>query len=392
MERVLKMIKLAAVKNVVYYIGNYLLRVAYLAVSMFPIKRNKICFSNMNGKGYADNPKYVAEQIIHENRDIEMVWVLSDGTEPMADGIRGIKLYSLGGFLAFATSKIWVSNARLPLFLNKKKNQIYFQLWHGGCGPKKIERAAESKLIRWYISCAKHDSKMVDYFVSNSRFNSDMIRKFFWYDGEILNYGSPRHDIFFKEASASYKKVIDRLKIEDGCKLILYAPTFRNDKDLAVYRWEYKKALITAEAKYHGRYKFILRLHPNISFEADEFEYSGNIVNGSTCDDMQELIVASDIVITDYSGVMMQAAIARKIVFLLIPDKESYLLERGLCLDIIEMPFPSAMNVQELCACIEEYDDTKYRDRLEEYLKLFEFYDDGNASGRVSEKILLSIG
>lgn len=169
--------------------------------------------------------------------------------------------------------------------------------------------------------------------------------------------------------------------------MILYAPTFRNDKKTDIYKWDYKEVIKAFKMRYHGNWKFILRLHPNISFESNEFHYSEDIINGSDYDDMQELIMAVDAVITDYSGVMMQAAIARKQVLLLIPDKDMYLSERGLCLDIGEMPFSIATDVNGLCKHIKEDDKTAYRDCLEKYLEKFAFFDNGSASERVAKNI-----
>lgn len=198
MEKILKTLRSEHIKDAIYFSTNYALRMLYFIVSLLSVKKGRICFSNYNGKGYGDNPKYVAEALLKMDSNIELFWIASKKCVVLPDNVVPVKLYSLSGFVAFATSKVWVSNARLPLFLRKKKSQKYYQLWHGGCGPKKIEGTAEGNLIGWYVSCAKHDSKMADYIVSNSKFNSEMICKYFWYNGEILNYGSPRYDVFFR--------------------------------------------------------------------------------------------------------------------------------------------------------------------------------------------------
>ena len=84
---------------------------------------------NMLRKSYGINP------------DIELVWIVKDEDPKMPSYIKQVKLFSISGMKECASAKVWVSNARLHLFLYKKK-QKYFQLWHGGCGPKrwKVQR------------------------------------------------------------------------------------------------------------------------------------------------------------------------------------------------------------------------------------------------------------
>ena len=388
MEKMLKLIRSKLIKNIIYYLGNYILRIFYCIISLWPVKGNRVLFSNYNGKGYGDNPKYVADALRKISPDTETIWIVSSNATKVPSDIKTAKLYSIMGFVSFATSKVWISNARLPLFLIKKKSQRYYQLWHGGIGPKKVEGAAEDKLIKWYLSCAKHDSKMADYFVSNSDFNTNMIRKYFWYKGEILEYGSPRHDVFFYEDNSISEKVKTRLNIEKNSKIVLYAPTFRDDKRVDIYKWDYDSVIQSIGEKVPGDWKFVLRLHPNISFEAGEFNYSENVVNGTDYDDMQELIVASDVIITDYSGVMTQAAIARKALFLLLPDKNKYLMDRGLCFDINELPFDSAERYDELCYIIKTFDKVAYMKKLNHFLDNLGLYDCGDASEKVARSIV----
>nr|WP_296047205.1 CDP-glycerol glycerophosphotransferase family protein [uncultured Blautia sp.] len=389
MEKILKLLKSKTVKNMAYYVGNSGLRIVYLVIALFSKTSNKkVVFFNYNGKGYGDNPKYVAKKIYELDPNIEMVWMIKEKDSKMPEYIKQVKLFSISGMKECASAKVWISNARLHLFLYKKKSQKYFQLWHGGCGPKKIEGAAADKMISWYKTAAKHDSKMADYFVSNSKFNTKMIRESFWYSGEILNYGSPRHDPFFLHDISSNKQLEKELKIDSTDKLILYAPTFRNDKNTAIYRWDYAKLLTAAKNYFGGTWKFVLRLHPNINFLDAEFEFGNDIVNGSQYDDMQELIQRADIIVTDYSGVMMQAALAGKYVMLLIPDKREYLDERGLCIDIEKAPFPKGSNCEDLVNIIYKQNVEEYKENLRKFLSTFEFYDDGFASNRVASKVL----
>lgn len=387
MDRMIKLLKSRTVKNFIYFFSNVVLKILYVPFCLLPIRDKQIAVINYGGKGYGDNPKYVTEALLRQSDGVNIVWLVSKRGNCFPEGINEVKLYSFEGFRCFATSKVWLSNARLPFFLIKRKKQVYFQLWHGGCGPKKIEAAANN-LIQWYICAAKHDSKMADYFVSNSDFNTRVFAHDFWYDGEILKYGSPRHDILLGTDESKIKKVRASLRINEDRKILLYAPTFRDSKDYSIYKWDYEAVLKAVKEKFGGEWCFVLRLHPNISFFSSEFCYGESVKNGSLYDDMQELIAAADVMITDYSGTMMQAALAKKMVFLYVSDEREYLDERGFCFDLEKSPFPMAGSIDGVIDNINRFQMAEYMDDLKLFLSTFAFYDDGNASSRVANKIL----
>lgn len=393
----LYLLKSKRIKNFIYVTVHYCVRVIYCFFRIIPIDNKSILVSNYCGKGWGDNPKYVAKKIKEMMPDSKIYWLITSNVDENSkkalkdENIISVQYPSIRALYYFSKCRVWISNARLPLFLIKKNKQKYYQLWHGGCGPKKIEKQAEDKLLFSYILRAKNDSKMMDLAVSNSEFNTNIFQNFFWYNGEILKCGSPRHDVFFyndKLKNEIKEKIYKKYGIRNNSKIILYAPTFRSNKDTSIYKWDYFKIKNKIEDKFKSSYTFLFRLHPNISYLSKEMNLDKNIIDVSLYDDMQELIAVSDIIITDYSGIMMQAALAKKTVLLYIPDLEDYRNDRGFNIDLEATPFVIGENIAQLSEKISALNIKIYSKKQEQYLSKFNFYDDGNASFQTAKKII----
>ena len=165
---------------------------------IFKVKNNKIVVSNYFGKGYSDNAKYVCDEMLSQNLDVDIVWLCKNKNDSsIPKKIRIVKYNSIKGLYELATAKIWIDNCRKSYHMIKRRNQIYIQLWHGGIGMKKVEQLAEKSLDHTYIKNAKNDSKMMDYAISNSLYRTKIYKESFWYSGEVLELGCPRNDVFF---------------------------------------------------------------------------------------------------------------------------------------------------------------------------------------------------
>ena len=107
---------LSRIKHKVY---NSLLYVA-------PVKKNKIVFNNFCGKGYGDNPKYIAEEILKRSRNLDLVWMVNDLHEYLPNGIRPVLNNSRKARYELATSKIIICNVKHALVFKKKKKTILY--------------------------------------------------------------------------------------------------------------------------------------------------------------------------------------------------------------------------------------------------------------------------
>lgn len=329
------------------------------------INEKKIVFVSYYGAGYGDNPKAIADYIIENNLNFELVWLLdtnkNDGLD-MPKEVKKVKYGSIRSLYELSTAKVWVDNCRKQYFPKKKKGQIYIQTWHGSLALKKIEADAPSLPIQ-YVNMAKNDSSVIDVILSGCEFKTNVYKNSFWYSGEVLNIGTPRADVFFNEEKIlqNKKKVLDFYNLEDDVKILMYAPTFRQSHNLDIYKLDYSKLESILVHKFGGKWKIIVRLHPNIAHLADELRLPNTVLNVTSYKDMQELLCASDIVITDYSGLMFDFYIMNRPLFLFCTDLEEYTSkDRELYFDFKELPFDLAKSNGELCDRIKEFDYQKY--------------------------------
>jgi CDP-glycerol glycerophosphotransferase len=245
-------------------------------------------------------------------------------------------------------------------------------LWHGGAALKQVERDVEHKLGYSYVQKAKRDSKVCDLMISGCRANTELIRRSFWYSGEILEEGIPRNDMFFNgELHANVRRrIFDDYNLVEGSRIVLYAPTFRSNGSLEPYRIDWGEVVPRLEQMFGGeRVTVFLRLHPNLLRRANTASLINHpsVVDVTRYHDMQELLCISDMLITDYSSSMFDFAMLNRPCLLYATDVEEY--DRGYYYDFRELPFPLARNIEELKALIEKFDEDKYKSDLELFLK-----------------------
>jgi CDP-glycerol glycerophosphotransferase len=366
----------------------------YYLFRVFPIKKNKIFIQNFNGKGYGDNPKYIVEEILRRNLNFVLVWaVVPKLSVNFPQRVKTVPYKSIRAIYEEATAKIWIDNCRKQLYVRKRKEQYYIQTWHAAVNFKKVEKDVEQNLSAYYVQQAKHDSTLANLALSDNKFSSQLYRSAFWYNGEIFECGSPRDDILidFKSNQDIMNKVKNYFKIADNIKIILYAPTFRDNSNLGIYNIDYELLLNGLQEQTKEPWVFLIRLHPNISEKSGIISYSESIFNASNYDDMQELMLASDILITDYSDCMYEFALMNKPVFLYANDYKQYEKERGFYFDIFSMPFPCAVNNNDLLQNMLHFDTAHYLNSLAIFFKKVGIVKNGDASKKVVDKIVTEI-
>lgn len=357
-------------------------------LSVLP-KQNKIIFINFQGRGYGDSPKYIAEEIMHQLLPYDLVWLVYDMNETIPNRIRKVKFYSLKSRYELSTARVIISNTKGRLPYVKKKSQYYIQTWHGGFGVKYIEKDAEQFLPSKYVLDSKYDSSITDLILSGSEFQTKVIQESFWYDGEIFKKGVPRNDVFFRNTDTFVYQLKKKYGIDKGSKIVLYAPTFRDDDSVNAYQLNSTMLLQALKEKTGEDWKLIIRLHPKIANCKGLFNYDRNVLDGSGYADSQELLVLSDLLITDFSSMMMDFAIMKKPVLLFITDLEDYVNKcRGIRPLFYELPFILNRSNEDLCHAIGCFDSKEYLKSLEYFMnKHFHSYDDGNASMHVVDRI-----
>lgn len=364
---------------------------------LLPIQKNKIVADNFLGRGFGDNPKYIVEKLLESDTELDIVWLLSkDGdSDALPNGVRSVRLNSFKSMYELATAHIWIDNIKLNYKGHKRKGQFYLQTWHGGIAFKKIEKAVEQYLDPNYVKGSKVDSKKTDVILSDSKWVTDSIRDNFWYDGEILETGFPRNDAFFNNTKETEERVRQFYNISPNTKIVLYAPTFRNNVKIEDQRFLYEvngtKIKEACEKMFGGQYIFLERVHPNVASQID-LPVSDFVKSANNYPDMQDLLVTADVLITDFSSSVFDFILSKHRVFLFAKDYDQYIAsERELNFNIKEdLPFSFANSENELIQNINNYDDEKGKKDVEELINSFELEEDGHASERVA-KILLDV-
>lgn len=389
--------KTYSIMSTLYYVfcllKNTITSIPFL---FMPIQNKKIVVCNYRGKGYGDNGKYIVDEIIKQNLEYDIVWQLEKDlieSAHLPEQVRSVRYGSLKNLYELATAKIWIDNTRKAFSPIKRKEQYYIQTWHGSLALKKIEKDVESVLSKNYIYNAKRDSKMADLFISNGSHISNLYKSSFWYDGEILESGSPRNDIMFSgDDEAVNERVRLFFNIDAKVKIALYAPTFRKTNDTDVYNLHYSNCIAALSEKFAGEWVILIRLHPNVSYRSNEMKYGNNIYNASLYDDMQELLAVADVLITDYSSSMFDFTLTRKPCFLYVPDVQEYMQDRTFYFNLEDLPFSLGENNDELIREIEEFDQDLYNEKLSGFFNAQGIVEDGMASKRVVERIKEVIG
>lgn len=365
--------------------------------SLFPVKNNKIVFSNFQGNGYGCDPKYICEELRRRNLGLDLVWLVSDPSKgkkfwDLPDDVRMVKFGSKRACYELSTSHIWVFNSKGFEKPEKKKGQFYVQTWHSSLALKAGECDASDTLPPGYIEAARQDAAMTDLMYSNNDFRYELYKNRFWYHGPVIKSGVPRLSVLFSTPDSVYRKVREYFSLPLNAKTVLYAPTFRKDMRTDIYLFDYLRCLECLSRLYGAPFVFLLRLHPNVSALPLVCDFGEKIKNATYYPDVEELLAVCDVLITDYSACMFDAAFAGKPVFLYTPDLQSYISgDRRLYFSPFELPFTLSSNSEELCRSISGFSSSQYREDCLAFFKKIGLKEDGTGDKQVADILISEI-
>lgn len=371
---------------------GYLLKFFIKTFQFFlPIKQ-QILFIAYGGKQYSCNPKYITEYLIkHYPNKFNIVWAFSEPEKFAYLKEKGIKIIprkSLSFFLNYFSSKIIVTNTGVPRFNNKSK-QFHIETWHGSGAYKRSDIKKPTGRFSFLKKALAGVTDPVNVFLSGcSRFTEEIIRKSFLFKGEVIEKGCPRNDIFFTDYSNITKKVFKHYNIPEGAKILLYAPTFRDsNKETSDYSIDYQKLNEALVSRFGEEWKVLFRTHH--ANKDGVLPLPKNIVDASNYPDMQELICASDILITDYSGCMWDFSLSGKPCFIYATDIDNFKQERNFYTPMEQWPFPIAKNNEELVKNIEKIEYLSYNKKVKQHHQDLGNFDSGIATKNICKRIEL---
>lgn len=367
---------------------------AWVANLITPIKRGRVVCWAYNFQQYSCNPRYLTEHLHKHNPEFEIYWVFRKrvNTSELPDGVKAVRFRTWEYLRLMASAEFLLTNARTDpwrIYWHKRKGQKYAMLWHAGVALKRIEADAADKLSFSYIQRAKADSKVCDLMISGCDMQTRLQRERFWYDGEILERGIPRNDIFFDTARHAQLRshIANHYGIDPQSRIVLYAPTFRVNHSTEPYTIDWNGVIPAISRMFNDdKVTVLVRMHPNLIGKVDTshlVDFEG-VRDATRYHDMQELLSVADMLITDYSSSMFDFAMQGRPCLLYATDADAY--DRGFYFNLRELPFPLAENQEQLIETIEHFDDEAYTSRLNAFFtERIGLKEDGHASKALAE-------
>lgn len=357
-----------------------------------PVKKTKVVFMNFSGKGYGDNPKYLAEEMIRQNKKWDLVWFVNDMNAELPKEIRKVQFGSIKMRYELQTSKVIITNCQTPIPIKKKKEQIIIQTWHAPMSYKKVENDAREFLRQSYIETSERNNRITDLFISSNAIQTEEYKRAFMCKSEILQCGIPRNDIYFKVTDQQKNEIRKRIGTPTDTKIVLYAPTFRDVDTGFSYTIDGKRLLDTLKTKTYQKWKLLVRFHPAVregDFDKKMFD-NDDFINMTAYPDMQELLMVADMVITDVSSSIYDCILIRKPLLLFMPDFDSYQKScRGLTDEFYRLPYKILKSNDELIDAVNNYDYEEMRKIQDAYIKRVNGTDDGHSAEKIVQKLEL---
>lgn len=365
-----------------------------------------VIFGCFNGRSYCDSPKAIYKYMLTDRRfeEFNYIWVFKEPNKhKYLEENKNTKVISVKGkeyIQAMAKAKYWIFNYKIPDYIYPKKDQIFVQCWHGtplkrlGCDLQHFDNALNT--IEGMKKRYNEETKKFSYFLSPSKFASEKFISI-WNMKEnkkqdcVLELGYPRNDYLYNYTENDIKTIKSKLGIKNCTKkILLYAPTYRDNQHTSGIGYTYKTEVDFDKLKKElsGEYIILFRSHWLVANLFDFEKYKDFIYNVSDYDDINELYIVSDLLITDYSSVFFDYANLKRPILFYMYDLEEYRDNiRGFYLNIEELPGPILKTEEELIENIKTISEDFYNDKYKKFNDKFNYLDDGQASKRVVDKI-----
>lgn len=368
-------------------------------VTLFPKKKKMIIFESFLGKQYSDNPKAIFHHIKKNYPDYELFWSLNKESILLYEheDIQVIKRLSLKWVIYMGRAEYWITNTRLPLWIPKPKDTIYLQTWHGTPLKKLGIDIEDIKMPGTTTESYKRnftaEAEKWDYLISPNDYSTQIFKRAFQFQGQVIESGYPRNDVLFSN-EISKVNLQKKLKLPSSKKIILYAPTWRDNQyyTKGKYKLNLELDLEALKREFSENFIIILRTHYLITEHLDLSKYNDFVYDFSSYSDISDLYLVSDILITDYSSVFFDYANLRRPILFFVYDLEEYRDEvRGFYFNLEECaPGPLLETNEQLINAIKSTSvgtfvpDQKY----ESFINTFCSLEDGYAVERVVKVLL----
>jgi CDP-glycerol glycerophosphotransferase len=364
----------------------------YVARRKAPL-RDAVLYTSFDGRQYSDSPRAIHEELVRRGSPLEHLWVVRDGQCRAPDTAQAVRELSREWYEALGSARYVVTNDHFPGWFRRRPDQICLQTWHGAplkpLGLDVTSRRQQLHPADW--------PKQIDnwqYVLSPSRFATPIIKRAFALDGEPLETGYPRADVLARpDREEAGRELRTRLGIPDGKRTVLYAPTFRNRvfDGRGNYRLDVRLDLERLRAAVGDETVILFRKHPYVADPAPS-EPRGFVYDVSSYPDATELLLAADVLVTDYSSIMFDFASTGRPMLFYAYDLESGGNASRFYVDYeATVPGPVLRTTDELADALRDIESVRssYAARYDEFRRTFCELDDGHAAERVVDRVFV---
>lgn len=373
----------------------------WLCGKLFNKDHSLIIFESFLGKQYSDNPRALYEYMSIHHPEYRLLWSVDKRYAETFEhyDLPYIKRFSLNWMIYMNKATLWITNSRLPLWIPKPKTTTYVQTWHGtplkklatdmdevympGTNTEKYKRNFTKESAKW------------DFLISPNEYSTEIFRRAFQFDKTVLETGYPRNDFLYTNSDeAAVSNLKKEINLPEDKKVILYAPTWRDDSYHAKGRYKFNlefdlKKMYEALGE---DYVIVLRLHYLVSENLDISGYEDFIYDFSMYEDIRGLYSISDLLITDYSSVFFDYANLERPMIFYVYDIDNYRDKlRGFYFDFEnQAPGPLVKTTDALIDVIKESESSDFNEiyNTKAFRDKFCLLEDGHASERVAEEVI----
>ncbi|NRQ34918.1 glycosyltransferase [Nonomuraea sp. NN258] len=359
------------------------LRVYKALIKVVPRRPDLALFESDVGKSYGGSPRAIYEELRRRDLPIEVVWSVARNRANFPADARLVRRGSWKYVWTMARAGIWVDSHGFPLDYPKPPGTRYLQTWHGqgiksiGFDAPDLRSDFDKPRAQWRAAVARWDA-----LVSPSAEFSRVFLPSNGYTGTVYRYGTPRCDALVNAEPVG--DVRERLEIPPGRKILLYAPTYR-DRHKRSGR-SVRADLERMAEELADEWVVILRTHPVERYSPPE-HLRHFVRQASSYPEINDLMLASDALLTDYSSVMCDYALTGKPMVFYIDDWDEYRLsERGVYHDLPAIaPGACVSTTDELIATLRELPETHaaFQERYAAFRELWCADERGDAAARV---------
>jgi CDP-glycerol glycerophosphotransferase len=387
------------IKKARKFAKKIVIKIYNIETKIIPIQKKVIIFESNLGRNYTGNPRCIYENMVSRGLDkkYKCYIILDDINTEIPGNAKKLKRTRIHYFHIMAIAGVLVSDSRFPKYIIKRKGARYIQTWHG-TPLKKLALDMDSVNMGGDTDIEKYkqnfydNTRTWDYLISQNNYSTEIFRRCFAFDKTMLEIGYPRNDVLFANNNPD---AILELKTKLGLpldkKVLLYAPTWRDNEYYYKGAYKFNSAMDfdLLKEKLGDEYVCIVKYHYLVKENLDWSAYKGFVYKFDQCEDIADLYLVADMLITDYSSVMFDYSILKRPMLFFTYDIEEYKDNlRGFYFDFIEeAPGPLTKTTEELIESIVTYREDDFHDKFEAFHNKYNHADDGHASEKVVDVI-----